>query len=347
MSDFVRFGADGLAPVVVQDAATGDVLMLAFMNEEALRRTRETGRAHYWSRSRKALWRKGETSGHEQVVAEIRVNCEENSLLLLVRQIGAVCHTGYPTCYFRSLEPDGTRTVVRERAFDPAMVYGRGASGRVAAEAVEIDPLAEATRLQFGAYAFLRDHELEAVSGTSRLLHDDEAPISSRIADELRELAGVLTGEHGHGDPRSDQRLEASQVLYWVLLMALRHGVTWSALRPDRALATVTDGVSATTVGKLLRAEADRWSGCSPETEDVAAVAHATLALVGQACRSGGVDPLEVVEMDLEELRSRPYLAPYFGESAGYSGVPTARSEASRLPGQSPDPRPEIPPASE
>jgi phosphoribosyl-AMP cyclohydrolase len=76
----VRFGADGLAPVVVQDAVSGDVLMLAYMNLDALRLTHETGRAHYWSRGRNAIWRKGETSGHEQVVEEIRVNCEQNSL---------------------------------------------------------------------------------------------------------------------------------------------------------------------------------------------------------------------------------------------------------------------------
>jgi phosphoribosyl-AMP cyclohydrolase len=101
--DVIRFGEDGLAPVVVQDTVTGDVLMLAFMNEEALRLTRETGKAHFWSRSRGTLWRKGETSGHEQLVDAIRVNCERNSLLLLVRQIGAVCHDGYSTCYYREI----------------------------------------------------------------------------------------------------------------------------------------------------------------------------------------------------------------------------------------------------
>ena len=107
---------DGLAPVVVQDAVSGDVLMLAFMNDDALRLTHETGRAHYWSRSRNALWRKGETSGHEQLVDEIRVNCEQNSLLLLVRQVGAVCHDGYPTCFYRRTAPDGSLTIVA-RAF--------------------------------------------------------------------------------------------------------------------------------------------------------------------------------------------------------------------------------------
>ena len=86
----VRFGPDGLIPAVAQDTVTGDMLMLGFMNEAALRLTYETGVAHYWNRSRKKLWRKGETSGHTQAVDEIRVNCERNSLLLLVRQSGAV-----------------------------------------------------------------------------------------------------------------------------------------------------------------------------------------------------------------------------------------------------------------
>ena len=104
----IRFGTDGLAPVVVQDVVTGDVLMLAHMNEDALRLTYETGRAHYWSRGRNALWRKGETSGHEQLVEEVLVNCEQNSLLLLVRQVGAVCHDGYPTCFYRRTASDGS-----------------------------------------------------------------------------------------------------------------------------------------------------------------------------------------------------------------------------------------------
>jgi phosphoribosyl-AMP cyclohydrolase len=130
----IRFGDDGLVPAVVQDVATGDVLMVAFMNDEALRLTYATGEAHYWSRSRKKLWRKGETSSHTQTVVEIRVNCERNSLLLLVRQTGAVCHDGYATCYYRRLSGDGALTVVRERAFDPETVYGDD-SGRFATQA--------------------------------------------------------------------------------------------------------------------------------------------------------------------------------------------------------------------
>jgi phosphoribosyl-AMP cyclohydrolase len=305
--DVIHFDADGLIPAVVQDVESGDVLMLAFMNAEALRLTRATGRAHYWSRSRQQLWRKGETSGNEQSVAEIRVNCEQNSLLLVVRQTGAVCHDGYPTCYYRRLEPDDTLTLVRERAFNPADVYGAPL-----AAAADDDPQAEATRLQYGAYAFLRDHDLSAVSGTSRRLRSVDGDVTPRIADELGELAGVLVGDHRHDDRASDLRLEASQVIYWVLLHALRHGVTWRQLRPDRALTSAEEEMVPATAARILRAEAIGWATAPDGTADVAAQAHATLALVSQACRTGGIDPLTPVQEDLEDLRSRPYLAPYF-----------------------------------
>ena len=111
--------------MVVQEADTGAVLLLAYMNEEALTATLRTGRAHFWSRSRGKLWRKGESSGREQMVDALYVNCEENSLLLRVRQQGgAACHTGHPTCYYRRLTPDGAWQDVEPRVFDPADVYG-------------------------------------------------------------------------------------------------------------------------------------------------------------------------------------------------------------------------------
>jgi inactivated superfamily I helicase len=98
-----------------------------------------------------------------------------------------------------------------------------------------------------------------------------------------------------------------------LLLESLRNGVTWMTLRPDRALTTVDLQLPAATTGRLLRAEADRWSENAPKETDVAASAHATLSLVGQACVSAGLDPLAAVQYDIVELESRPYLAPYFG----------------------------------
>lgn len=101
----VAWNADGLAPVATQDVATGRLLTQAWMNREALARTADTGLAIYWSRSRKKLWQKGEESGHVQKVREIRLDCDNDSLLLLVEQAGGIaCHTGRESCYFQKLE---------------------------------------------------------------------------------------------------------------------------------------------------------------------------------------------------------------------------------------------------
>ena len=119
--DFDKTG--GLIPAVAQDAATGTVLMLAWMNREAYEETLRTGRACYFSRSRNKLWRKGEESGHVQEVREVYVDCDADTILLKVHQIGgAACHEGYASCFFRKVEPDGLR-VVGERVFDPKAVY--------------------------------------------------------------------------------------------------------------------------------------------------------------------------------------------------------------------------------
>jgi phosphoribosyl-AMP cyclohydrolase len=124
MSELLSYDERGLVPVVVQDKETREVLMLAYMDKEALEATRRTGKLHLRSRSRGVLWLKGETSGHYQLVDEIRINCEGNSLLALVRPRGPACHDGYSTCFYRRLEADGSTQVVAERLFDPEDVYG-------------------------------------------------------------------------------------------------------------------------------------------------------------------------------------------------------------------------------
>ena len=110
--DTVRWNADGLVPVIAQDAVTGDVLMLAWMNREALALTVEKRQAVYWSRSRSALWRKGEQSGHHQLLRELRLDCDGDTVLLKVEQIGGIaCHTGRKHCFFRRFEERTWRTV--------------------------------------------------------------------------------------------------------------------------------------------------------------------------------------------------------------------------------------------
>src|SRR5437764_8197400 len=121
----LKFDRQGLLPAVIQDDATGEVLMVAFMNEEALLLTREKGYSQSFIRSRNTIWRKGEQSGNVQEVRDIFVNCEETSLLIKVVQHGdAACHTGYRSCYFRRLLPDDGYEFVAERVFDPDIVYG-------------------------------------------------------------------------------------------------------------------------------------------------------------------------------------------------------------------------------
>jgi phosphoribosyl-AMP cyclohydrolase len=122
-----KFDASGLVTCVATDAATSDVLMVAHMNEEALRKTIATGEAWYFSRSRQALWRKGETSGHVQRVVEMRLDCDQDALWIRVEQTGAACHTGRHSCFYRRIEKadGGARLsfVDAERQFDPSAVY--------------------------------------------------------------------------------------------------------------------------------------------------------------------------------------------------------------------------------
>jgi phosphoribosyl-AMP cyclohydrolase len=122
----VKWADDGLVAAIAQDAASGKVLTLAWMNRDALTRTAATGEAHYWSRSRRQLWRKGEASGHVQKVRELRLDCDSDAILLLVEQVGGIaCHTGRERCFFQRLENDRwveVESVVK----DPREIYGHG-----------------------------------------------------------------------------------------------------------------------------------------------------------------------------------------------------------------------------
>lgn len=123
----VAFGrAGGLVPAIVQDDRTQEVLMLGFMNDEALRETQRTGEVVFFSRSRNRLWRKGESSGHVLKVRELRIDCDKDALLVRVEPIGpGVCHEGYRSCFFRRLDDDGSTTVIAEPTFSPQQVYGK------------------------------------------------------------------------------------------------------------------------------------------------------------------------------------------------------------------------------
>ena len=123
MIEHVKFDDRGLVTAIAQDADNGEILMLAYMNEESLRRTLDSGVMTYWSRSRGKLWLKGESSGHTQQVVDARIDCDGDALLFRVRQEGGACHTGFRSCFYRKVEGDAL-VESGEKIFDPDEVYG-------------------------------------------------------------------------------------------------------------------------------------------------------------------------------------------------------------------------------
>ena len=122
--DQLKYDANGLIPAIVQEQSTGRVLMMAYMNKQSLQKTIETGNTHFWSRSRQKFWMKGETSGHVQRVKDISFDCDGDTLLIQVEQVGAACHEGYKSCFFRSIQDDEVK-VTEERLVEPDKVYGK------------------------------------------------------------------------------------------------------------------------------------------------------------------------------------------------------------------------------
>ncbi|MGA9779468.1 MAG: phosphoribosyl-AMP cyclohydrolase [Limisphaerales bacterium] len=124
--DKLKFDANGLIPAIIQEQQTGRVLMMAWMNRASLEKTLETGRTHFWSRSRQKFWMKGETSGHVQSVKDIAFDCDGDVLLIQVGQTGAACHEGYQSCFFRSVEKDGKSVRITEAQIEtPEQIYGK------------------------------------------------------------------------------------------------------------------------------------------------------------------------------------------------------------------------------
>jgi phosphoribosyl-AMP cyclohydrolase len=122
----LKFDANGLIPAIVQEQKTGRVLMMAWMNRASLEKTMATGKTHFWSRSRQKFWMKGETSGHTQTVKDIAFDCDGDTLLIQVEQIGAACHEGYQSCFFRSVENGGKSFKVTEAQLEtPEQIYGK------------------------------------------------------------------------------------------------------------------------------------------------------------------------------------------------------------------------------
>jgi phosphoribosyl-AMP cyclohydrolase len=122
---------NGLLPAIVQDFKTGKVLMLAYINEASWRKTLETGETHFWSRSRQEIWHKGGTSGHVQRIKEIYADCDNDTILFKVEQLGgAACHTGFESCFYQKIDKNGESTIVGDKIFDPEKVYGKAKEKR-------------------------------------------------------------------------------------------------------------------------------------------------------------------------------------------------------------------------
>jgi len=318
----LKFDRQGLLPVVIQDDTSNTVLMVAFMSEEALRLTRATGYTHFYSRSRNAIWRKGEQSGHVQAVRAIFVNCEENSLLIRVQQVeDAACHMGYRSCYYRQLLPNDTYETVAERVFDPEVVYSPiGESSPLPEVSSNIFPIAidytipdkklnyqlETTMRQlYNAYLYLRDHDLSEQSNTSYLLQERSPHyLITRLADELQELADVQIGEHVHAGREPDTILEASQVGYWLLLIAAIYQLPYDDIAPHTALLQGYQDKSGYEKSIEMREECLNLLGTFDTTQIAPGLKHG-FALIGWACAEAGVSPLAPAEYDLEQMRKK------------------------------------------
>lgn len=194
----VRFNPDGLVPVVAQDVLSGDLLLVAYANREALELTISTGKAHYFSRSREALWRKGETSGHTQEVAEVRLDCDGDAVLYRVRQTGPACHTGSRTCFVSRLDRDGARTVPDN---------GAHLLQRLAATVAQ------------------RAADRPAGSYTSQLLDAGLPKVSQKVGEEAIEVVVAANSE----DP-ARLASETADLLYHMLVLLQARGVPLDAV---------------------------------------------------------------------------------------------------------------------
>src|SRR6266566_724513 len=313
----LKFDRQGLLPAVIQDDATGEVLMVAFMNEEALSLTRETGYTHFFSRSRNTIWRKGEQSGNVQEVRDIFVNCEENSLLIKVVQHGnAACHMGYRGCYYRRLQLDDTYETVMERLFNPEVVYGAAQKQSTGVEnefhiAIGYTHTEEQRKLEvemrqlYGVYLYLRDNDMSEESNTSRLLQERSyGYLVARLADELEELAGVQSGEHVHADRVDDTILEGSQVGYWLMLLAATDNLRYDDFMPHASILSGYREHYGESKAIEQRQDCLNLLSVHQPTTLVQGL-HLGFALIGRACAEAGISPLAPTEYDLGQMRRK------------------------------------------
>lgn len=222
--DRFKFNADGLIPVIVQENRTNEVLMLAYMNREALAKTFSSGQTWFYSRSRQELWHKGETSGNIQELDEVYFDCDADTLLIKVRQHGAACHEGYKSCFHYRIEPDGRVALVGDMVFNPAEVYGEKAlPSTVRLQPKESRPacICGSTILE-EVYDVILDRKQNRVQGayTSYLFDKGIDTILQKLGEETTEVLIAAKNRH-----RDEVIKEAADVIYHLMVLLAAEGV--------------------------------------------------------------------------------------------------------------------------
>ncbi|MFW5999353.1 MAG: bifunctional phosphoribosyl-AMP cyclohydrolase/phosphoribosyl-ATP diphosphatase HisIE [Halanaerobiaceae bacterium] len=216
MEEELKFNEQGLIPAVLQDVNTGEVLMVAYMNRESLQKTRETGKACFWSRSRQELWLKGETSGNYQYVKEIRVDCDQDTLLVLVEPEGPACHTGKKTCFYRDIEGE-------EVGFGEGGKFLWTDEGDTNfAESGKTNKLPDYSFL-FSLYRLIQDRRENMPSGsyTTSLFEKGKDEIAKKVGEEAVEV--VIAGMN---EDRNELVYETADLFYHLFLLLVLAEVT-------------------------------------------------------------------------------------------------------------------------
>lgn len=223
--DRFKFNADGLIPAIIQDNRTNEVLMLAYMNREALAKTLSSGETWFYSRSRQQLWHKGETSGNIQEVDEVYFDCDADALLIKVRQHGAACHEGYKSCFHYRIEKDGRVGLVGEMVFDPAAVYdGKESKPGVSLwkkETAKPVCVCGSTILE-EVYEVILDRKQNRLPGayTSYLFDKGLDTILQKLGEEITEVLIAAKNRR-----RDEVIKEAADVIYHLMVLLAAEGI--------------------------------------------------------------------------------------------------------------------------
>ena len=225
----IKFKEDGLAPVVIQDAFNKEILMVAYMNHESLSLSLKTGETHFWSRSRKTLWRKGETSGHIQKIKQIFVDCDEDTLLIQVEQVDAACHTGARSCFYQTLTSEGQLTPSHGNPDQP--------------EAARPSVLETLSQTIMG-----RKQSPANKSYTSLLFQGGIDRILKKVAEESGEL--IIGAKNGG---REELVHETADLLYHVLVTLAFYDIPFSAIETELQRRTTRSGLDEKASRKPMK----------------------------------------------------------------------------------------------